>query len=376
MKATKMQINIGILLLVGSLACSSCESDAPEVDMPPSAPTVTADLYWPPNAAMDWVSVDPQDLAWDTDKLVELEQFLASRGTRAFIMLYKGKIVAESYWGQNAAETAPFGQASLWYWASAGKSLTAVLTGLAQEEGLLNIDDPTHLYLGRGWTDLDQEQESVITIRHQLTMTTGFEFEVDDLNCTLPECLRYRAEAGQQWYYHNAPYTLLEDVLVAAAGTDYSTFTKTRLGDKIGMEGLWIPNGSNNLFWSTARDAARFGLLMLNEGKWDNQVVIGDEAYFDEMINSSQSLNPSYGYLWWLNGKSSLRVPGLATALPIEATPSAPDDMFSAIGKNGQFVDIVPSLDLVVVRFGDASDESLVPITFHEDMWERLGQVF
>jgi len=70
------------------------------------------------------------------------------------------------------------------------------------------------------------------------------------------------------------------------------------------------------MYWSTARDAARFGLLLLNNGKWDDNSVVDDE-YFNAMINSSQSLSPSYGYLTWLNGKSSIILPGLATSFTI-----------------------------------------------------------
>jgi len=91
---------------------------------------------------------------------------LELQGTKSFILLKNGKIVLERYFGT-------FSQDSSWVWFSAGKSFRAVLIGIAQKEGFLNINDHTSEYLGRGWTSLTQPQEDSITIWHQLTMTTG-----------------------------------------------------------------------------------------------------------------------------------------------------------------------------------------------------------
>lgn len=79
------------------------------------------------------------------------------------------------------------------------------------------------------------------------------------------------------------------------------------------------------------------------------------------MINTSQSINPSYGYLWWLNGKSSFMIPQSQIQFPGSINKSAPDDMFSALGKNGQFLNIIPSQKMVWIRMGDNPDNALVP---------------
>ena len=93
------------------------------------------------------------------------------------------------------------------------------------------------------------------------------------------------------------------------------------------------------------------------------------------MLNSSQSLNPSYGYLWWLNGKSSIVYPGLAASFNTELSTNAPNDLIAGIGKNGQSVDIVPSQNLVVIRMGDAPADNLNFINFHDEMWSRINAV-
>jgi CubicO group peptidase (beta-lactamase class C family) len=335
----------------------------------------STDLYFPPTNGTEWATIAPESLGWDIAELNDLYNYLSENKTRAFIILKNGRIVIEKYWGNNIFETAPFTQTSQWYWASAGKSLTAFLTGIAQQDGLLTIDDKTSDYLGTGWTSLSLEKEGLITIKHQLTMTTGLDYTISDLDCTDPACLQYKADAGTQWYYHNAPYTLLEKVIENASGKIYNQFTDEKIETRIGMNGTWILSGYNNVYWSTARDAARFGLLILNKGKWDSDLVLSDAGYYNAMLTSSQNLNLSYGYLWWLNGKNSTIFPGSPSAFPISTTPDGPSDLISAMGKNGQFVDVVPSLNLVVVRMGEAPDGSLVPVVFHNDLWLKLMEI-
>jgi CubicO group peptidase (beta-lactamase class C family) len=138
------------------------------------------------------------------------------------------------------------------------------------------------------------------------------------------------------------------------------------------MNGSWRQSEYNNVYWSTPRDMARFGLLILNKGKWESQAVLGDQSYFTQMTTTSQSLNPSYGYLWWLNGKESIILPGLAISFDRSLAPDAPEDLFAGAGKNGQFVDIIPSRNMVVVRMGEAPDGSAVPIEFHNEMWKLI----
>ncbi|MFN3876130.1 MAG: serine hydrolase domain-containing protein, partial [Flavobacteriales bacterium] len=175
------------------------------------APAALAQTYYPPLTGNEWATVEPASMGWCTGYLQPLHDFLASSNSKAFIVLKDGRIAIEWYFGT-------FTQDSLWYWASAGKSLTAFLVGKAQEEGLLSIDEPSSNYLGTGWTSCTPAQEQAITIRHQLTMTTGLDDGVPDPFCTAPSCLQYLAPPGTRWAYHNGPYTLLDGVLTAATG--------------------------------------------------------------------------------------------------------------------------------------------------------------
>jgi hypothetical protein len=76
--------------------------------------------------------------------------------------------------------------------------------------------------------------------------------------------------------------------------------------------------------------------------------------------------------LWWLNGQSSIRYPGLPISFNAELASNAPSDLIAGAGKNGQFVDVIPSMNLVVIRMGEAPDGAAVPIQFHNEMWKML----
>jgi CubicO group peptidase (beta-lactamase class C family) len=322
--------------------------------------------YFPPVVGSAWDTVSPQSLGWCTDKLDSVIDYAGQKDSKSFIILYKGKIVTEKYYGS-------FTKDSVWYWASAGKSLTSFLTGVAQEEGLLSIHDSTSKYLGVGWSSETPEQEGKIKIVHQLSMTTGLDYNVPDQDCTVDTCLKYKSDAGTAWYYHNAPYHLVQDVIASAAGVSFNNYTTTHVGSRVGITGLWY----DHIFYSKPRSAARFGLLMLNNAVWNNDTLLHDQQYLHDSRNTSQNFNLSYGYLWWLNGKSSFMAPTTTVVFPGSLCPAAPADMYSALGKNDQKIYVVPSMDLVVVRMGNtAGQQTLGPSSFDSDLWEKLMQVF
>ena len=358
-----MKVNFLLFLLLA--ACWSCSKD--DNDNQPG-------LYYPPVASGEWETTDPAALGWNISLLPQLYTMLETNGTRAFIVLKDGRIVLEKYFGTTFTG-GQFTTSSTWYWASAGKTLTAFVTGKAQEQGYLSISGKTKDYLGSGWTSLLPAQEEKITVRHQLTMTTGLDDGVADNHSFDPADLLYKADAGTRWAYHNAPYTLLDQVIEDATGETFENYFRKVLRDRIGMDGVWLWSENDHVYYSTARSMARFGLLMLGNGKWDEEAIMEDEAYFSDMISPSQSLNKSYGYLWWLNGKESFMAPGSQLVIPGSITPSAPSDMYSGMGKNGQFVSVIPSKSIIMVRMGENPSDVPVPFLFLEDIWDILGSV-
>jgi CubicO group peptidase (beta-lactamase class C family) len=328
----------------------------------------SAQMYFPPNTGATWDTLSPVKLEWCDEKINNLYQFLDSSSTKAFILLKDGKIVLEKYFNGHSAS-------SNWYWASAGKTLTAFLVGLAQQENYLKITDTSSRYLGKSWTNCTQAQEDKISIWHQLTMTSGLDDGVTDPFCTADTCLNYKADAGIRWAYHNAPYTLLDSVLENATGRSLNTYTNQKVKTPTGMDGVYIKQGFNSVFFSTARSMARFGLLVLNKGNWNGNQILSDTNYYNDMVNTSQTLNKAYGYLWWLNGKSSFMVPQLQSVFNGSMAPNAPNDMISALGKNGQFINVITSQNMVWIRMGEAPDNSLVPFTFNNDIWAKLNDL-
>lgn len=327
-------------------------------------------LYYPPNNSATWDTMSAASMGYCTDSINALYDFLEQNDTKAFILLKDGKIVLEKYFGTFTID-------SNWYWASAGKTLTAVLVGIAQQNNLLSINDTTSKYLGSSWTSCTQAQEDKITIRHQLSMTTGLDDGVANADCTQPNCLQYKADAGTRWAYHNGPYTLLDSVLQYATGNSINQLVNTWVKTPTGMNGIYIQQGSNKVYFSTARSMARFGLLLLSKGKWNGTVVLSDTNYYNSMVNTSQSMNPSYGYLTWLNGKSSYMVPQAQLVFPGSLNVDAPADMFAALGKNAQLLNVVPSENIVWVRMGDVPPGSggLVSPPFNNDIWQRINRL-
>lgn len=323
--------------------------------------------YFPPVNGDEWESVSPADLNWDTSRIAPLYDFLEAENTRAFIVLKDGKIVLEEYFNG-------FEKEDSWYWASAGKSLTAFAVGVARQQGLLSLQDPVSDYLGR-WTVCDEPDENKITIWHQLTMTTGFDTDGISLDCTEDTCLVCRHAPGTRWFYHNAPYTLLDGVLQDASGLTLNVFLQRNIFRHTGMAGLFIQTGDNNVFYSKPRSMARFGLLVQNRGSWNGRLILEDEEYFDAMTTPSQTLNPSYGYLWWLNGQSSYKLPGLEVSVPGSLMRDAPQDLIAALGKNGQIINVVPSQNLVLVRMGDSSDDFPIGHLLNNRIWQFMKDI-
>jgi CubicO group peptidase (beta-lactamase class C family) len=325
-------------------------------------------IYYPPLTGSTWDTISPKTLGYCQANIDRLYEFLEKNNTKAFLMLKNGKIVLEKYFGTHTLLTP-------WQWASAGKTITSFMVGMAQQEGYLSVNDTTSTYLGKGWTDCTPKQEEKITIRHQLTMTSGLDDKVKDHYCIIDTCLIYKSDAGTRWAYHNGPYTLLDKVIEKATGQTLNSYTTQKLKTPTGMTGSFIPVGYNNVYFSTARSMARFGLLILNKGKWGENQILSDSTYYKQMVNPSQNINKSYGYLWWLNGKQSYMLPTSQTVFPGFLNPNAPADMFVAMGKDGQFLNVIPGQQMVMVRMGEAPDNLPVPFLLNDNIWKYVNEL-
>lgn len=355
-----------LFLLVFSPLFLGCSSESDSTSNP--VPSNEA-MYFPPNDGNEtWETKSIQSLGWNQSAVQPLLDYLELKHSKSFIILVNGRIVMENYFNGHSATTP-------WYWASAGKTLTATVTGIAEQEGLINTNNKVSDYLGTGWTSAPLAKENLITCKNLLSMNSGLNDALgDDVS---PANLQYVADAGTRWAYHNV-YVKLQDVLATASGQTWTNYFNSKLRDKLGMTGgAWINSGDGlSVYWSTSRNMVRFGLMQLNKGKWNGTTVL-NENYFNAATNTSQNINLGYGYLWWLNGKSSYHLPQTQATFQGSIIPTAPNDMFMALGKNDQKIYVVPSKKMVIIRMGDAADNvNLALSDFDETLWEKINALY
>lgn len=312
---------------------------------------VTGQMYFPPSGTDDWETISALSLGWDTAHLNAAIRYAEEKNSHSLLILHKGRIVAEQYWkDKNAAS-----QHDL---ESVSKSLMAFVIGVLQQDGRLKLEDKVSSYLGEGWSNAPAS-EADISLHHLLTMSSG-----------LNEDLEWVGPPGETWRYCHAAYAKLYNVIDIAAGESFREVFESTLFDPIGMSAhTW--SGKDLL--TNARDIARFGLLIMNDGTWNGDKVIQDEGYFTNMLSTSQAINEAYGYLWWLNGKSTWYDDDNDVANRGAIVVTMPSDAVLAKGKRDQRIYVVPGLELVVVRQGD--DTTLPEIgegSFDIEFWRRL----
>jgi len=316
---------------------------------------VQPEPYFPVSGDTAWETCKPSELDWDETAMSALKTFLKASRTKAFIILADGRIALEWYGKGHTAN-------SVHEWNSAGKTLITTAVGVARHRGLLRLDDPVSVHLGNGWTNMPGDKERLITIRHLLSMTSG----IDETRLLdVRRNLTYAADAGTRWAYGTV-FRKLMDVVAAASGQPFDVFFDHAVARPIGLDGSWHHGLISTIYHSTARGMARFGLLALHLGSWAGIQVV-DAAFFRESIAPSQPFNPSYGYLWWLNGQSTYLLPRNPHIHPGPLLPNAPTDLYAAMGANDQRLYVIPSRNLVVVRLGNATPD------FDRQVWTHLN---
>ena len=348
---------------------------APEVEEM-SPPEPGEELYFPPDSG-EWEGIDPASAGWDPEALEAVLEYAEQQRSSGVVILLQGRILAERYW---EVETPPDvvdysglitgrderGQV-IEDVMSIQKSVIAFLAGVAERKGLLDIEQPASKYLGQGWSQATPEQEAQIKVRNLLSMASG-----------LDEDLAYMGTPGELYMYNTPAYSRTVTVLERVTGMDVNAYTSQWLTSRVGMQdsGWWTRPGKVMVPWAnvigfvtTARDLARFGLLMQARGNWDGEDLLQNPDYFERMLSPSTVANPSYGFLWWLNGGDRW-IMGRENTEAREGSlvPPAPDDLFAGRGALGRKVYVVPSLGLVFTRLGDQPPEG----EFSNEIWKWL----
>ena len=357
-----MRRSLLALVLLGSLtACSddpargsSATTDAPT----PTAATTDAPTTTAP--ADDLVEGAPADEGMDATKLEDAKAYAFEPGknTQGVVVVRHGTIVAEWY--------APGADQDSWAasW-SMSKSVASALVGIAIDEGKIpSIDVPMTTYYP-DWADTGRGD---ITLRDVLEMSPGLTWEEnyspgsvdtsDVINMVVRESdqLAYAASRpaeappGTQFVYSSGTSMLLSGVLQQATGMEAREYAKQKLWDPIGVDQveMWTDAEGHTLTYccvdTTSRGFARFGQLFLDDGAWGSEQVV-PESWVAASVAGSRAAPSTYGLQWWLDDVAGV-----------------PADMFSAQGHDGQFIYVIPSLDLVVVRNGTYAKEDGPPV--------------
>jgi CubicO group peptidase (beta-lactamase class C family) len=181
---------------------------------------------------------------------------------------------------------------------------------------------------------------------------------------------------GSEWAYNNSAVQALDRVLQKATGGDVAAFARRRIFAPLGMAHTTMATdkaGNAQLFegiHSTCRDLARFGVLMLDKGRWRGRQIVSSSWVAQATGRSSSKLNAAYGYLWWLNRSGVIASVTAATTLQEIAegrtdvgrmVEGAPSSMYWALGLGNQLIQIDPGTQTVVVRLGSAAPIPLPP---------------
>ena len=328
-----------------------------------TAPLTEPDRPWPlgerVNTHLLPSGVDAAKLGEAIDSAFSEPGPVPARRTRAVVVVYQGRIVAERYAPGFTPDTPLLG------W-SMTKSVINALTGILVRAGKLSVQDRAPV---PEWQATGDPRRN-ITLDHLLRMTSGLAFEENYTNplkdvsrmlLATPDMAAYAAskplvaEPGSRWHYSSGTTNIIARILRRTVGgteADYLAFPRRMLFDRIGMRSAVIEPDTSGTFvgssfmYATGRDWARFGLLYQQDGVWKGVRVLPVGWVEYSRTPTPASPGGAYGAHFWLALRPGFR--GSADALP--------PDAFHAIGHEGQFVTIIPSRNLVLVRLGLTQD--------------------
>ena len=308
----------------------------------------------------------------------DLDSYLKENNTSSFLVAEKGKIVVEKEFKVRKN----FKPKSLMFFnllrhgliegrsqedvASIQKSIVSILIGIAQQKGLIDINESVTSYIG-SWTQLSAEKESLIKVRNLLTMTSGLDVD-----------LNYNAEPGLIWLYNTRAYSQLIYILEKTSGVSINELSSKWLFNELQMnETFWKERKKGRMGFpqdsakyglvTTAKDLLKFGEFILNGGEVGTKHVISDIDFFDDTFIKSQNMNEAYGYLWWLNN-SKTHMTWEKELTSGNLFSHAPKDAILALGLGSRVLAIVPSEELVLVRLGSFPDDK----NFNNNLWDYL----
>ncbi len=284
----------------------------------------------------------PEQAGWSSEGLNKAKRLASTFDTSAVIVVHGGRIVYE--WGETE-------RAFMCH--SMRKSILSALYGIYVESGAIDIDKTMEALGIDDKAPSLSEGEKQATVRDLLKARSGIYhaalYETEGMTASKPP--RGSHAPGTNWHYNNWDFNALGTIFDNEV--EASLFEKFELdfAEPLGMQDF--ERGAHTDYYAgdqsvhpaypfrlSARDLARFGLMMARDGKWKKDQIVPAE-WVAESTASYSDAGPSggYGYMWWIaaNGRHFESV-------------KLPDGAYSARGANGHFIVVVPQWDLVVVH--------------------------
>ena len=337
------------------------------LDKPPgAAPTVTLS---PPDTGDGWEVSTPDAQEMD---VVRLEQALnslrtnGSNGMDGIVVVRNARLVAEAYYNG-------YDRSTIHDVRSVTKSITSALTGIAIERGIIGLEDSIAQHVPNFERYPVDDQKRAIRISHLLNMQSGLDcddwidsspgneskmYGKDDwVNFTLS--LSMTAAPGARMTYCSAGVMLLGHIIAARSGMKLEDFSANYLFGPLGIQNVrWLhsPQGvtnANSTFQIRPRDAAKFGSLYLDGGRWKGLPVVPESWISRSFTQTGAMRGEAYGWLWW---KTNFLVRGVV------------QPVLYASGNGGNLIFVLPTEQLVVVITASNYNRSSPSYAFMRDV--------
>ena len=261
---------------------------------------------------------------------------------------------------------------------SCTKSVTSLLLGITLERhNILNIDRPIFSFFPQ-YDSLETVEKKQITLKHILTMTSGFLEEEDFVEDEPDDLLQYilsrpmESKPGEKFKYSNDCSNLLGGIILFLEGKQADVYAEENLFSTLGISDYYwesengAPHCHSDLHLQP-RDMAKIGLLVMDDGKWlDEQIV--PKKWIDESTRPqvSESKYYDYGYHWWCRSKGNV-----AWWKERDTRIEDEHDKIIALGYGGQYIVIIKDLNMVIVTtasdYGDDNKaRSKIPMIVEE----------
>ncbi len=355
-------------------ASTPSTTETPTTSTTPTTPTTSTTSTLPPLVDCDAIAIrvdgrttfyesnptydDPEDrlgpytvvsaaeAGLDEALLNQANQDLAGRPyVNSFLVFREGDLAWEQYFHGSGPQDSNNVHSS-------SKSILGAAVGVAVSQGLVSLDDSVADHLPTEFGSQADPRKADLTIRHLLTMTSGFAWIEDETEYRLQDepdwvqaivDLQLVADPGERFNYSTGNTHLLSAVLQAASGTTTCDYVHEELfrpldiaAEHWGRDPQGVNSGGYNVYL-TPRESARYGLMIADGGRWLGQQVV-EESWVEDMLAQQESDAPyGYGYLWWMRDIQGYEVK-------------------IAWGYGGQFIYLLPDLDLAVVITTNTGD--------------------